>query len=129
METEPQIVELSEEFYFDAAHTVPCFMNNGHKCGRRHGHTWIVNVWVRGAVDPDRRILIDYYDIHEAWRPIGEALDHTELNEIEGLEHPTTEQIAVWIWERLKPRLPMLYKLDIREGKTSRCVYLGPLTR
>jgi 6-pyruvoyltetrahydropterin/6-carboxytetrahydropterin synthase len=118
-------VNLSETFTFDAAHYVPCFAGIGHKCGRLHGHTWRVEIHVEGEVNPETAILVDYYDLHAAWAPIGEALDHRYLNEVEGLEKPTTEVIAAWIWERLKPSLPLLSKLVLYEGATARCEYRG----
>lgn len=118
-------MKLSKTFHFDAAHLVPCFASNGHKCGRLHGHTWRVEIHVEGPVDPATRIVIDYYDIEAAWAPIYEAVDHRYLNEIPGLEHPTTEEIARWVWVRLKPALPLLSALVFFEGLTDRCEYRG----
>jgi 6-pyruvoyltetrahydropterin/6-carboxytetrahydropterin synthase len=117
-------VELSRVYFLDSAHLVPC-LGQGHICGRLHGHTWKIEVHVAGEVDPATRILIDYYDIDQAWAPIHEALDHRYLNEVPGLEHPTTEEIARWIWERLKPALPLLSRLVIFEGMRDRCEYRG----
>ena len=115
---------LTKTFTFEAAHSLPTFPE-GHRCRRLHGHSYEVEVVVAGEVDPQRGYLIDYGDIKEACRPICEQLDHHHLNEIEGLENPTSENLARWIWQRLKPRLPMLAAIIIHETCTSQCEYRG----
>lgn len=115
-------VRLTKTFTFEAAHTLPTFPE-GHKCRRLHGHSYRVDVVVSGAVDPASGYLIDYGDIRDACEPIRKQLDHYYLNEIEGLENPTSENIARWIWKRLKPALPALAKIVIHETCTSRCEY------
>jgi 6-pyruvoyltetrahydropterin/6-carboxytetrahydropterin synthase len=113
-----------ETFVFDAAHVVPC-VPEGHKCGRLHGHTWRAEVHVYGEVDPKSGIVVDYYDIRAAWAPLDEALDHRFLNEVPGLALPTSENIARWIWDRLKPALPGLTAIVLHEGASARCEYRG----
>jgi 6-pyruvoyltetrahydropterin/6-carboxytetrahydropterin synthase len=115
---------LVKSFDFEAAHWLPCFPE-GHKCRRLHGHSFRVEVVVEGVVPADRGYLIDYGEIKRAIQPIKERLDHYCLNEIEGLENPTSEMIAVWIWQRLKPVLPELAELVVHETCTSRCHYRG----
>lgn len=118
------IVELKKEFRFESAHRLPN-VPEGHKCRRLHGHSYRVEVVVRGEIDPAMGWLIDYADIKTAFDPLHRVLDHNYLNEIEGLENATSEVLAVWIWERLKPRLPQLSELVIHETCTSACVYRG----
>ncbi len=117
-------MEIWKEFRFEAAHLLPN-LPDGHKCRRLHGHSYRVRVWVSGEVDPELGWIADFADLKEAVRPIRERLDHTYLNEIEGLENPTSEVLARWIWERLKPRLPQLSRLEVNETCTSGCVYSG----
>ncbi len=117
-------VRLSKSFGFEAAHWLPCFPE-GHKCRRMHGHSFRVDVIVEGELDPAVGYLIDFADIKRATEPIERALDHRCLNEIEGLENPTSEMVAAWIWARLKPALPMLSEIVVHETCTSTCHFRG----
>ncbi len=119
------IVRLSKSFRFEAAHLLPTFPE-GHKCRRLHGHSFRVEVTVAGEVDPARGYLLDYGEIREACEPLRRRLDHCYLNEVEGLENPTSENLARWIWERLKPALPQLVSVVVHETCESRCEYRGP---
>lgn len=118
-------VRLSKSFQFEAAHDLPSFPA-GHKCRRLHGHSFRFDVIVEGEVDPAKGYLIDYGDISEATGPIVKQLDHFYLNEIEGLSNPTSENLAVWIYDRLKPILPQLAAIVVRETCSSSCEYPGP---
>jgi 6-pyruvoyltetrahydropterin/6-carboxytetrahydropterin synthase len=118
-------VQLVKSFTFEAAHSLPTFPE-GHKCRRLHGHSYRVEITVAGEVNPAKGYLVDYGDIRDACEPIRKQLDHYHLNEIEGLENPTSENIARWIWDRLRPRLPLLNRVVIHETCTSRCEYRGP---
>ncbi len=117
-------VKLSKSFSFEAAHWLPTFPE-GHKCRRLHGHSFHVDVIVAGDVPEDDGFLIDYGDIKQAFAPIEKQLDHYLLNDIEGLENPTAEMLARWIWDRLKPTLPLLDEIVIHETCTSACHYRG----
>ena len=117
-------IQLSKSFRFEAAHSLPTFPE-GHKCRRLHGHSFVVEVVVEGDVDPAKGYLIDYGDVKAATEPIRKRLDHFYLNEIEGLENPTAEMLAAWIWERLKPKLPILSEVIVHETCTSKCHYRG----
>jgi 6-pyruvoyltetrahydropterin/6-carboxytetrahydropterin synthase len=117
-------VELKKTFRFESAHSLPK-TPEGHKCRRLHGHSFRVTVHVSGEVDEERGWLIDYADIKEAWQPLHDRLDHYYLNEIEGLENPTSEVLARWIWERLETTLPHLSAITVHETCTSSCVYRG----
>jgi 6-pyruvoyltetrahydropterin/6-carboxytetrahydropterin synthase len=118
-------VRLTRSFRFEAAHALPTFPD-GHKCRRLHGHSFVVDVTVEGEAPPDRGYLIDYGELKSACEPLRERLDHYLLNDIPGLENPTSEVLAVWIWERLRPALPLLSAVTVHETCTSRCEYRGP---
>lgn len=116
---------LAKTFGFEAAHWLPTFPE-GHKCRRMHGHSFRVEVVVEGEVDPAKGYLVDYGEIKRAVKPIEDRLDHRVLNEIEGLENPTSEMLAAWIWDRLAPELSGLSEVVVHETCTSRCEYRGP---
>lgn len=118
------IVELAKAFTFEAAHRLPR-VPDGHKCARLHGHSFRCEVVVRGEVNPQTGWFIDYADITTAFEPLRVQLDHYYLNEIAGLENPTSEILARWIWERLEGRVSGLYRVTIRETCTARCDYYG----
>ncbi|MDX1933855.1 MAG: 6-carboxytetrahydropterin synthase QueD [Capsulimonadales bacterium] len=117
-------MDIFKVFTFEAAHRLPN-VPPGHKCARLHGHSFRVELHVTGDVGGETGWVMDFADIKEAFRPIHERLDHYYLNEIEGLENPTSENIARWIWTRLKPRLPGLSRIVLHETCTSGCVYTG----
>jgi 6-pyruvoyltetrahydropterin/6-carboxytetrahydropterin synthase len=117
-------MELRKSFQFEAAHLLPR-LPRGHKCRRLHGHSFTVEVVVAGDCDPALGWLMDYADVSRAFRPLWEKLDHRYLNQIRGLENPTSENVAAWIWRRLKPRLPLLTEIVVAETCTARCVYRG----
>ena len=118
------IVELVKDFRFEAAHFLPN-VPEGHKCRRIHGHSFRGEVAVRGPLDPTLGWVMDFADLKSAVEPIVKRLDHYLLNEIEGLENPTSEILAVWIWRELAPTLPLLVRVTIEETCTSRCHYYG----
>jgi 6-pyruvoyltetrahydropterin/6-carboxytetrahydropterin synthase len=117
-------MDLYKEFRFEAAHHLPN-VPEGHQCGRLHGHSFRVEVHVSGPVDAYTGWVIDFADIKSAFKPILDRLDHYYLNEIEGLENPTSENIAIWIWRHLKPRLEPLSKIVVCETCTCGCSYSG----
>ncbi len=122
----PEIIELVKTFRFDAAHYLPN-VPEGHKCRRIHGHSFQFSIHLRGPVDPHTGWLIDFGDLKKIVQPIlDNYLDHYFLNEVEGLENPTSENIAIWLWNKLKPELPYLFKITVFETCTSSCVYEGP---
>lgn len=117
-------MEIFAEFRFEAAHRLPN-VAPGHKCGRLHGHSFRVEIHVSGPLDPDAGWIMDYADIKRAFHPLQEELDHSYLNDIKGLENPTSENLAVWIWDRLKASLPNLRRVVVRETCTTGCAYEG----
>lgn len=117
-------MEIFKEFTFEAAHRLPN-VPAGHKCARLHGHSFRVAIHVRAPVDPQLGWVMDFGEIKEAFQPLLDRLDHYYLNEIEGLQNPTSEQLARWIWQRLAPRLPHLSQVEVRETCTTGCNYRG----
>ena len=117
-------MEIFKEFTLEAAHWLPN-VPIGHKCARMHGHSFRVQVYVAGAVDPKLGWVLDFAEIKVAFEPIERQIDHYCLNEIDGLENPTSENLARWIWDRLRPALPLLSKVVVKETCTSGCVYVG----
>lgn len=118
-------MEIFKEFQFEAAHWLPN-VPEGHKCRRLHGHSFMVRVTVRRALDAHMGWVCDFADVKAAFQPLYDQLDHYCLNDIEGLHNPTSENLAVWIWERLAPRLPGLHRIEVRETCTAGCAYHGP---
>lgn len=117
-------MQIFKEFQFEAAHCLPNVPDD-HKCRRLHGHSFVVTLYVEGKVGDTSGWVMDFADIKSAFKPLYLQLDHYYLNDIEGLENPTSENLARWIWQRLAPRLPGLCKIMIKETCESGCVYLG----
>ena len=117
-------MEIFKEFTFEAAHRLP-YVPPGHKCARLHGHSYRVAVHVDGAVADTTGWVRDFAELSCAFQPLMARLDHYYLNEIEGLDNPTSEVLAKWIWDRLRPALPDLSQIVVRETCTSGCVYRG----
>ena len=115
---------IYKEFSFEAAHYLPN-VPEGHKCGRLHGHSFRVTVFADGPIQQPTGWVMDFADIKMAFKPILDRLDHYYLNEIPGLENPTSEQLAIWIWNELKPKLPELVRIRVCETCTSGCEYTG----
>lgn len=110
---------------FDAAHWLPN-VPVAHKCHNLHGHTYRVRIEIEGEINEATGWVTDYAVIKSGWEAIKEGIDHHNLNEIDGLENPTCEILATWIWRRLKLFVwgDKLARLEIRE--TERCgVVLG----
>lgn len=118
-------MDLRRTFQFEAAHLLP-HLPETHKCRRLHGHSFQVEIVVTGEVDPAFGWVMDYADVKAAFKPLWERLDHYYLNEVKGLENPTSENLAIWIWNELKPRLPLLSEVVVAETCTAKCVYRGP---
>ncbi|MCX7721580.1 MAG: 6-carboxytetrahydropterin synthase QueD [Verrucomicrobiae bacterium] len=117
-------IELRKSFTFDAAHYLPNVPRT-HRCSQLHGHSYTVEIAVAGALDAAHGWVMDYGELAAAVEPVLEQLDHKVLNEVSGLENPTSENIAVWLWEKLKPRLPALVEIVVAETPTARAIYRG----
>lgn len=124
MRVPTRTVEIFREFTFEAAHRLP-HVPPGHKCARLHGHSYRVQVTVQGPVGAESGWVQDFADLTEAFKPLHARLDHYYLNEVEGLANPTSENLARWIWRELKPALPLLAEVLVRETCASGCRYRG----
>ncbi len=117
-------MELRKTFQFEAAHLLPR-LPEMHKCRRLHGHSFQAEIAIEGECDANLGWVMDYADITKAFKPYWDKLDHHYLNEVPGLENPTSENIAIWIWNHLKPKLPLLKEVTVAETCTAKCVYRG----
>jgi 6-pyruvoyltetrahydropterin/6-carboxytetrahydropterin synthase len=118
-------MDIFKIFTIEAAHRLPN-VPAGHKCARLHGHSFRVELHVSGDIQADSGWVMDFADVKAAFKPIYDRLDHHYLNDIEGLENPTSERLAVWIWDQLTPSLPQLSEVVVHETCTSGCRYRGP---
>lgn len=120
------MIELFKEFSFEAAHQLAANVDPGHPYANLHGHSFKVKVFLRGEPDPETGWVIDFEKIEEVLAPVREQLDHNYLNSIDGLKHPTLENVSRWIWEQLAPQLPALHRVVVRRGTCGEgCVYQG----
>ena len=117
-------IELIKEYRFESAHRLPR-VPPGHKCARLHGHSFRFEINLVGEVDPETGWLIDFGVIDQYVMPLVERVDHHLLNEIEGLENPTSEVLVRWLWDHLRPSLPQLVAVTLWETHDARCVYRG----
>ena len=113
---------IFKDFKFEAAHYLPNLPKE-HKCSRLHGHSFFVRLEIEGEIDKNKGWIIDFSNIKLLFQPIYKQLDHYLLNDIPGLENPTSEVLAKWIWDRLKPNLSLLSAVIIKETCTSGCIY------
>src|SRR6478735_4019514 len=117
-------MDIFKSFILEAAHRLPN-VPPGHKCARLHGHSFRVEIHVSGEPGEHTGWVMDFADIKAAFKPLYDRLDHHYLNEIEGLENPTSEVLAKWIWDHLQPALPQLSEIVVNETCTSGCRYRG----
>ena len=117
-------MDIFKVFTIEAAHRLPN-VPAGHKCARLHGHSFRIELRVSGEPGADTGWVMDFADIKAAFKPLYEQLDHHYLNDIERLDNPTSERLAMWIWARLKPALPLLSEVVVHETCTSGCSYRG----
>ena len=117
-------IELTRIFKFDAAHRLTG-LPEGHKCARLHGHSYRLDVTVAGEVSEEHGWLMDYAEINKVVSPVIDLLDHAHLNDVPGLDNPTSENLALWVWNKIKPDLPPLAEISVWESENSRCRYRG----
>ena len=118
-------MRVYRKFQIEAAHKLPN-VAEGHKCARLHGHSFVIGVHVEGTVGEDSGWVIDFADIKRAFEPLFATLDHNYLNDIDGLVNPTSENLAIWVWQRLHDKLAGLVEVTVNETCTSGCSYRGP---
>lgn len=117
-------MKITQAFTFEAAHRLP-HVPSTHKCHRMHGHSYRVELQLKGNVDAKTGFVIDFFDVEKVFGPVLESLDHHTLNDIEGLENPTAENIAVWIWKKVKPLLGELNSVKVFETLACWAEYEG----
>lgn len=113
---------ITKSFTLDAAHWLP-EVPEGHKCGRLHGHTYTIVLGLEGPLDAKMGWVQDFGEVSGAFAPIMDMFDHHCLNDIEGLENPTAEIMAAWIYHRLEKELPLLKDVTVRETPTAAAVF------
>lgn len=118
------MIDIFKVFSIEAAHRLPN-VPEGHQCARLHGHSFRVEVHVRGPIDAQTGWVMDFSELKRAFAPIHQQLDHHYLNDVPGLENPTSENLARWIWQQLKPDLALLSRIVVHETCTSGCSYAG----
>ena len=118
-------MHIYKKFQIEAAHRLPNVPDD-HKCARLHGHSFVIEVHVSGDVGEESGWVQDFSDIKAAFEPIYRRLDHNYLNDVDGLENPTSENLAIYIWSELAPSLPLLSKVVVEETCNNGCVYEGP---
>jgi len=119
------VVEIVKQFRFEAAHRLP-HVPAGHKCGRLHGHSYRIELHLRGWLDPASGWVMDFGEVSAIVRPLLDQLDHVYLNEVPGLENPTSENLCLWLAARLAPNLPGLQAITVRETASSASRYELP---
>ena len=115
---------IFKHFDFDSAHFLPNVPDD-HKCKEIHGHTYRMKAYFEGELDKQFGWVIDFAEIKKEVALLIRSIDHKLLNDIEGLENPTCEVIAIWLWNKIKPRIPLLCRIELYETLTSGVVYEG----
>lgn len=117
-------MQVFKQFTFDSAHYLPN-VPDGHKCKEIHGHTYHLTVFIEGPLEENLEWVMDFAELKKNIEPVINSIDHKLLNDIHGLENPTCEKIAVWLWNKIKPFIPQLIKIQLNETPTSGVVYEG----
>lgn len=117
-------MRIYKEFQIEAAHLLPNLPED-HKCRRLHGHSYRISIHVEDKPDVKLGWVMDFAELGRMFQPVFDRLDHRYLNDIEGLENPTSENLARWVWRELKKDLPILVAVHVNETCTSGCVYQG----
>lgn len=120
------MMEICHAFGFDAAHRFKG-MPRGHKYRGVHGHSFRVEIAIRGVPRPPAGFVTDFARLERACLALRKRLDHALLNEIKGLANPSLENLSVWIWERLATKFPGLARVTVRRDSLGQsCTYRGP---
>ena len=117
-------MEVYKTFAVEAARSLPHLPDN-HPCKRIHGHSFKITITVDGQINEDTGFVMDFSEIDSVFSPIHEIIDHAYLNEIKGLENPSSENLCQWIWSKLSSSLPGLKKIEIKETESTGCIYQG----
>ena len=117
-------MEVFKTFSIEAARSLPN-LSDEHPCTNIHGHSFKITITVSGDINETTGFVIDFGDVDTAFKPIFQMIDHSYLNDIEGLENPSSENMCRWIWIRLAPTLPGLSQIEIKETDSTGCTYKG----
>lgn len=117
-----QIFELKTHYQIESARFLP-HLPEGHPCKRMHGHSFKIILTLRGPLQPHVGWVQDYHEIDHTMKPLLAAIDHRLLNEVTGLENPTSELLAKWIFDHAVVKLPLLKSVTIMETPTTECTY------
>ncbi len=117
-------MEIYKEFAFDAAHFLPN-VPDGHKCKQMHGHTYHLRVYIKGLPEKELGWIMDFKELKDVVAPMIDQVDHQLINDVPGLENPTAENITIWFWNQLKPRLQGLSRIELKETPTTGVIYDG----
>jgi 6-pyruvoyltetrahydropterin/6-carboxytetrahydropterin synthase len=117
-------MEIFNIYHIEAARRLPN-LPASHPCSRVHGHSFRIEIHVGGPVDPGTGWVMDFADLDAAFAPVRAQLDHRYLNDVAGLDNPTSERLAQWLWQKLKPALPGLCRIVVQETYQSGCIYAG----
>lgn len=119
-------MEIFKSFTFEAAHHLAENVDPNHKYARLHGHSFLAEVYLSGEPQRENGWIVDFAELDEAISYLKAELDHGFLNDVDGLEQPTLENIAKWIWGRLEKEFPTLSQIIIRRGSCAEgCIYRG----
>lgn len=114
--------ELKQHFQIESARFLPQ-LPSSHPCSRMHGHSFKIVLTLIGDLDPKLGWVIDYNEIALKMKPLLEKIDHRILNEVEGLENPTSELLAKWLYDNARKELPMLTKVSVAETPLTECSF------
>ena len=115
---------LYKQFTFDAAHFLPN-LSDGHPCKQLHGHTYHLTITIEGDVQSPEGWVLDFKELKKATEPVLKLVDHQLLNNIEGLDNPTSELLTIWLWNKIKPALQQLKRIELKETPGSGVIYEG----
>jgi len=117
-------MDVCKTFSIEAARSLPHLPEN-HPCSKIHGHSFKITLMVSGPVDKDTGFVMDFGELETLFEPLRKQIDHSYLNDIEGLENPSSENLCKWIWKKLILSLPRLSQIEIRETDSTNCIYKG----
>lgn len=112
-------IELQKTWHFESARRLTGLPPD-HRCARLHGSSFTVEVTVEAPMDPVTGWAVDFDVMEREWAIVHAQLDHRLLNEVPGLENPTTEHIAFWLLERLKFEGATVRKVAVAELPTAK---------
>lgn len=114
--------ELKQHFHIESARFLP-HLPKSHPCANMHGHSFKIILQLKGELQPQVGWVMDYHEISLVMAPLLKQLDHKVLNEVPGLENPTSELLAKWIYEKARLSIPLLQSVTIMETTSTECKY------